>query len=596
MKCLVNRHNGMHKIYVLKAVRKVFMISPVFFLMEYFFMAIAGISAGYLIYADDKLFASVSNLINGNSSLIVNVVKAVIVWGGINLIYEIAGSVGGCLGEIYCYKVIEKIKLQIYNSITKIKGNDYEVPEILTKLARVVRDTYAVRDFVNVVMDILVFYLPQFILTAVYLYKHTPILLAVWPCVIIPQIICQYIKSRYYIDYDEKIGELERKDEAYGKYLTSPIFVKDTICFSAREFFLKKYRSNLGAKKKTIIEMKEKSVSMDGVCGLVNLIFSFIIYLGLIWLVIKHTVTISVVAAIIVAYENMVDMTNEIFSYRLGEVSESYGMVKNYFEFVEKYQSLPNTDSGKETISEISKMEIQKVSFSYPQKEKAINDVSLLLEKNKTVAIVGENGSGKTTLGKVIHGLYEPQRGKIFINDSSEYGTIAKSVISQNYCQYKFTLGENIRISHPDRINENDCKTYEVLEKAGIVLNEKTFSDGIDTILARDYGGVDLSGGQWQKVAIARGIYKDSQLIVMDEPTAAIDPNREFELYSTLLEAARNRIGVIITHRLGIASHCDKIVFMKDGEILMAGTHEELLHNCEDYRKMWDAQAINYAM
>lgn len=134
----------------------------------------------------------------------------------------------------------------------------------------------------------------------------------------------------------------------------------------------------------------------------------------------------------------------------------------------------------------------------------------------------------------------------------------------------------------------------EALNQAGITLSKEVFPEHLNTVLVKEFGGVDLSGGQWQRIAIARGIYKRCGLIVLDEPTAAIDPMQEHELYQTFLEAAKGKTAVIVTHRLGLARACDKIIVMQEGQILDVGCHEELLERCDYYRRLWEVQASGY--
>lgn len=134
----------------------------------------------------------------------------------------------------------------------------------------------------------------------------------------------------------------------------------------------------------------------------------------------------------------------------------------------------------------------------------------------------------------------------------------------------------------------------EALERAGVELPGENFPEGLDTMLSREFGGVELSGGQWQRVAIARGLLKECSLLIMDEPTAAIDPLRESELYHTFLEAARGKMAVIVTHRLGLARFCDRIAVMKEGKLVALGPHEQLLRDCDYYRLLWEGQASGY--
>ena len=150
------------------------------------------------------------------------------------------------------------------------------------------------------------------------------------------------------------------------------------------------------------------------------------------------------------------------------------------------------------------------------------------------------------------------------------------------------SLSENIGISDTSKLDDS-AHMKEVVQVTG-VNTDKNFPEGYDTMLSREFGGVDLSGGEWQKIAIARGFFRKSEVIVLDEPTAAIDPNEELKMYAKFAEISKGKTSIVVTHRLGSARIADRIIVMSQGEILETGTHEELLAHNGDYAKMYAAQ------
>lgn len=208
--------------------------------------------------------------------------------------------------------------------------------------------------------------------------------------------------------------------------------------------------------------------------------------------------------------------------------------------------------------------------------------------------MVGENGAGKSTLAKLILGLYPTGKGRIEIggfgaeNMQAESCRKYMSAVFQNFVRYQMTLSDNVRISEYG--SDRDPKA--VLEKTSL---DRGLVEGCDTaMLSREFGGTNLSGGMWQQVAIARGRYRSHEIIVLDEPTAAIDPVEEYAMYRDFLTMAKGKTAVMISHRLGSARLADRILVMSGGRIVEDGTHEELLSRNGLYREMWDAQAASY--
>lgn len=244
-------------------------------------------------------------------------------------------------------------------------------------------------------------------------------------------------------------------------------------------------------------------------------------------------------------------------------------------------------------------VELRHVSFQYPDREEwVLRDVNLKFRVGSRLAVVGRNGSGKTTFIKLLCRLYDPTEGQILLNgiDIRKYRyedyTALFSVVFQDFKLLALPLGENVAGSAVyDR-----QKVHECLQKAG--LDENRFMKGLDTHLYKnlDKEGVDVSGGEAQKIAIARALYKDAPFIILDEPTAALDPIAEADIYSHFDEIAGDRTAVYISHRLSSCQFCDEIVVFDEGAVVQQGTHQRLLEEKEGlYATLWNAQAQYYA-
>ena len=239
------------------------------------------------------------------------------------------------------------------------------------------------------------------------------------------------------------------------------------------------------------------------------------------------------------------------------------------------------------------------MSFSYPGSEtKAVEHVNLTIKPGETIAIVGQNGAGKSTLVKLLTGLYLPTEGTVEIGGIDSRKISSHSIyrgitgIFQKYQRYKLTLQENVQISDLQTQDQQHLET--AVKKADLELDHETFPQGYDTMLSREFDGVDLSGGQWQRVALARGFYRVHDLVVLDEPTAAIDPLEETRIYEKFAELSKDKTAVIVTHRLGSAKIADRIVVMDQGRIVAIGTHDQLMRERGKYAEMYQAQAQWY--
>ncbi|XMB73193.1 ABC transporter ATP-binding protein [Mycoplasmatota bacterium WC30] len=244
--------------------------------------------------------------------------------------------------------------------------------------------------------------------------------------------------------------------------------------------------------------------------------------------------------------------------------------------------------------------EFKNVSFHYPNNDEIIlNNVSWKITTGEKLAIVGPNGAGKTTFIKLLCRLYDPTEGEILLNginikkyDHKEYVDLM-SIVFQDFKLFSTTIKDNVTGSQ----EETDGKVLEYLSQAGLSERIEKLPNGIDTYIYSNFGeqGVEVSGGESQKIAIARALYKDSPLVILDEPTSALDPISEYEIYTKFDTLVENKTAIYISHRMSSCRFCDKIIVFDKGEIIQSGNHDELLSSSEGlYYNMWTAQATYY--
>jgi ATP-binding cassette subfamily B protein len=272
-----------------------------------------------------------------------------------------------------------------------------------------------------------------------------------------------------------------------------------------------------------------------------------------------------------------------------------------YFEFLDiQNVKTKGTLPLKKKEDGINEIEFKKVSFKYPNTDHyVIRDLSLKLKIGERMAVVGKNGSGKTTFIKLLCRLYDPTEGEILLNgiDIKKYDYLeylsAFSVVFQDFNLLSASLAENVAANESFDTN----KVLASIEKAGLSERVTSMPKGINTTIYKEFdkSGVEISGGEAQKLAIARALYKDSPFIVLDEPTAALDPISEYEIYSRFGTLVQDKTAIYISHRLSSCRFCDDIVVFDNGEIIQRGNHEKLLENPQGlYYNLWTAQAKYY--
>jgi ATP-binding cassette subfamily B protein len=235
------------------------------------------------------------------------------------------------------------------------------------------------------------------------------------------------------------------------------------------------------------------------------------------------------------------------------------------------------------------------VWFTYPGADSpALRGVSLTIAPGTLVALVGANGSGKTTVAKLICGLYAPQEGQVVWGTSASNGTPRIGVIFQDFIRYQLTAHDNVALGDPDRIEDRPG-----VVKSAKAANADEFlaplSAGYGTRLSPEFeGGTDLSVGQWQRVAMARALFRDAPVLVLDEPTASLDPAAERELIDSTAEMFEAKAVLVISHRFANVVHADHIYVMDDGTVAEHGSHEELMELDGKYAEMYRLQASTF--
>lgn len=408
-------------------------------------------------------------------------------------------------------------------------------------------------------------------------------------------------KERLFMDLMESCVDENVQYGKYEKYLKGYGSGKDIRLYGMVEGLLAFSRKNLreGFLKGLKVSVRQKLLESINIT--MNYGVKFCAYVLLLYAAIAGQITVGSIARYVACVMLLLGAASRLVtSFQQTLVNHKY--LKRYFSWLD----IPNpmyqgTLTVEKRLDNEYYVEFRDVSFRYPHSEAyALHHVNLKFRVGEKLAVVGKNGSGKTTFIKLLCRLYDPTEGEILLNgvdirkyDYEEYMSLF-SVVFQDFRLFAFGLGQNVAADTAyDRERAMQC-----LRQAG--LGEEFLAalpKGLESCLYRDFDreGVEISGGEAQKIAMARALYKDAPFLVLDEPTAALDPISEYEVYSKFNEIAGEKTAVYISHRLASCRFCDKIAVFEAGRIVQLGGHESLLADREgQYHRLWHAQAQYY--
>ncbi len=415
--------------------------------------------------------------------------------------------------------------------------------------------------------------------------------------VLLSSIIDLKVRSNY-TKWDMEKAPIERKTSYLLGIIENFAYGKDIRIYNARDFMLKRISKHLDISNKFYnnqIKVLNRSKYFN---TLMSLFRDGISYVYLIYGVVTKIFGIGDFTMYLGAISQFSNAMNDLMQSLL-DIRQFSG----YYDALEKYVNIPSKMREGGTIRELDsknyEIEFHNVAFKYPGQENfALKNVNIKISAGEKLAIVGENGAGKTTFVKLLTRLYDPTDGYITINniniadiDYDLYQSLL-SVVFQDFKLFSFSLKENIVF---DDVVEDNC-VVEVLKSVGLENKMNSLTKGIHTNIYRNFeeDGFEPSGGEGQRIAISRALYKDAAIIILDEPTAALDPRAEHDIYMNFNRLVDGKTAIYISHRMSSARFCDKIAVFKNGKIDEYGTHSELIATKGLYSELFNMQAKYY--
>lgn len=309
---------------------------------------------------------------------------------------------------------------------------------------------------------------------------------------------------------------------------------------------------------------------------------------------------IVMISALISASVSLSELISDI-STSISSLKENIIHKKDYYRVMDQTSIIENSGNISE-LDDMQYLEFKNVSFKYNNSEKmSIDNINIKIHKNEKIAIVGENGAGKTTFIKLLLRLYDPTNGNIYYNDLEYKDIVPKCLrnkfvtVFQNYQIYALTVAENILLRKVEN-EEDEILVINALKKVGLYEKINSLDKGIHTICTKEFdkNGIEFSGGERQKLVIARIFATESNILVLDEPNSALDPLAEKNIFEEIFKYANNKTLIFISHRFSTTINADKIYLFDEGQIKESGTHKELMNMNAEYKRMFDIQAEKY--
>ncbi|WP_282935290.1 ABC transporter ATP-binding protein [Paenibacillus sp. RC67] len=403
--------------------------------------------------------------------------------------------------------------------------------------------------------------------------------------------------------------ELKQMDDRTDTFRRKAVYIKDLLVgrnaaaeiriFALGQHFIDSWRERSVKLIMLISSISRRHVVRSIPLSLASAVVHGFIMIYLIREAAQNQITTGTMVAMLFAAHQYLEKI-QMISWRVQGISRFFSELIHIPLFLQ-LEGEEVITAIKEAPERLERIQFRQVCFAYPgQQRHVITNLNLDICPGDRIAIVGENGAGKSTLTKLLLGLYKPTVGKITMNGidvqelqpqewRSRFGAVF-----QAFTRYSFSVKDNIGFGKIDRLGDRNA-IIDAAHKSSAHHFIETLPDGYETLLGKEFnGGRDLSGGQWQQIAMARAIFRNAEIVVLDEPAAALDASSELEVYRQWLDRAHDKIVIMISHRLGAARLANKVIYLQEGKAVQIGTHDELIALGGPYADLYHLQAVWY--
>lgn len=501
-------------------------------------------------------------------------------------------EIRGYFGEKLTQSIVKRMYTKVQHKHLSLHISHLENPKELDKIHRAVQEaTYRPVKFINEILTLLKSVASAVFLAGLFL-SIKWYLVVILIVAVIPGVVIRVKFARRFHRMKDAQSQSEREMYYYNRILTGFPFAKELKLFHFSSFFSERFKRLQKKLFTERIQLRRSEVTWNVLSHLFTVLLIFVSLAYISYLKINGEITVGAVVLFFFAFQRGYSVLSDLFKSGTQLLEDT-----SYISDVQQFFAIEDKNIRPDTAMQLrEEIRVENISFKYEtSKRNALKNVSMTIPAGKTIAIVGANGSGKSTFIKLLCGFYMPDSGDILFDNVSTrklgQQAISKNMaaVFQDFALYNVSAMQNILLGNTDRKPDTE-KVYEAAKAAGIHEVLENLPKGYHTILGNTFnGGEELSMGQWQKMAVARAFYRDADLIIMDEPSSALDVNSEIQVINSLRKMAENKTAIIISHRLSSVQWADEIYLFDKGEIIEHGTHTELIALKGNYYKLYEA-------